>query len=366
MFDLNKGVEKYKITEDSGDLNISYRWMACQAYFLIFFCLVWNGFLVTWYSIAFSTGELIMVLFPIIHVAVGVGLTYYTICLFINRTYIQVNRNEISIRFAPLPWLGAKKIDAQDITQFYVKEKKSSSKNGTNYTYQLWYKNSSGIDKKFAAGPAISSSEDAQFLEQKIENFLGIQDTPVQGEFQGNTKINMIDRLPRQQNNKINPIATTLENLSMGAVLTYDLKNWEVVYQAQYDWSSGQTDKMYRLIPETGGSMLLYLSREMGEIQPWIEDKLQGNQAAFSRLDPTTAPGELNFGNDIYLKQSYLIGKTFSSDNQQSVETKQWFYKTNIGKSLRILQYAGGSVAVFTGIRAQEYEFSNILPSGNR
>lgn len=353
--------ERYNISELGNELTISYRWMACQAYFLVFFCIAWDGFLVVWYSIAVSTGEVLMMVFPVIHVAVGIGLTYYTICLFVNRTYITVNKEEIGIRFAPLPWMGAKTVSVRDIVQFYVKEKTSRGKNGTSYSYELWMRNKQGADKKFASGPAIQDADDAKFLEKKIEKFLGIRDYQIEGEYGGQGKATVQER-PREQNIELNPTNVTLKNLKKGDVLTYDLKPWEVVYQAQYDWSNGQTDQLYRLIPEGGGNMLLYVRHDMGVIRPWLEEKLQGNQAAFANLDPQSAPDELKFGDQIFWKQSYLTGKMFSSDNNQYVSLGQWFYTaTNV--SLRIVQYEGGSVGVFTGKKAEEYEFTNILPS---
>ncbi|MGB0523543.1 MAG: hypothetical protein ACPGJS_11320, partial [Flammeovirgaceae bacterium] len=319
--------EKYQITEEGGELIISYRWMACQAYFLVFFCLFWNGFLVFWYTMAGASGNVLMMVFPIIHVAVGVGLTYYTICLFVNRTYIRVSKEEIGISFAPLPWKGAKTVSVKDIVQFYVKEKVSSGKNGTNYSYELWMRDKKGMDKKFASGPSINSVDDAKFLEKKIEQFLGIQDYQVDGEHAAQGKATIHER-PRDQQIELNPIDITLKNLEKGYVLTYDLKPWEVVYEAQYDWSSGQTDRMYRLIPDGGGNMLLFVQHEMGVITPWVEKKLDGNhQAAFAKINPQTAPDELKFEDQLYWKQSFLTGKMFSSDNNQYVSLQQWFYK---------------------------------------
>ena len=49
---------------------------------------------------------LIAFLLPIAHVAVGVGLTYYTLTRLMNRTRIEVSRDELTIRHGPLPWRG--------------------------------------------------------------------------------------------------------------------------------------------------------------------------------------------------------------------------------------------------------------------
>ena len=364
MFNQGKDLSKYNIEERNGELNIEFRWMSLVAYFLVFFCIIWNGFLVFWYSIALADGIWIMMVFPLIHVAVGIGLTYYTICMFVNKTLIKVSRDEISISFTPLPWKGAKTINTSDITQFYVKQKVSNGKNGQTVTYELWMKDQTGRDKKFSSGPDMSTVEEVRLLEEQIEKFLGIRDQPVQGEYDAASKMHLLEKQPREQHTKVNPTNITLQNLNMGAVLNYDLKSWEVVYEAQYDWTNGQTDKLYRLIPEDGGSMLLYVRQDMGVIEPWLEEKLQGgSQAAFSKLDPATAPEELRFGDQTYWKQSFLTGKVFSSDNNEAVQVKQWFYMAT-NQSLRIVQFDGNSISVFVGKKKEEYEFINILPAG--
>src|SRR5690606_5247899 len=83
-----------RVGQGGGGLVFTRRWFQPVFLFLAFFCLMWDGFLVVWYGIAFATlgtakgPGLMMFVFPLIHVAVGVGLTYYTICGFFNRTEV--------------------------------------------------------------------------------------------------------------------------------------------------------------------------------------------------------------------------------------------------------------------------------------
>src|SRR5688572_30942019 len=38
----------YKIDEFGRELTITYRWFSIAAFFLLFFCIFWDGFLVVW------------------------------------------------------------------------------------------------------------------------------------------------------------------------------------------------------------------------------------------------------------------------------------------------------------------------------
>src|SRR5262245_10612501 len=72
--------------EDLGNgVRITRRWFTWAAVILTFFCVFWVGFLIFWYSMALRPGmPVMMVLFPLIHVTVGVVLTYFTIAFYIN------------------------------------------------------------------------------------------------------------------------------------------------------------------------------------------------------------------------------------------------------------------------------------------
>ncbi|HZL87110.1 MAG TPA: hypothetical protein VFB96_01930, partial [Pirellulaceae bacterium] len=104
----------YKIDEFGRELTITYRWFTPMAFGLLLFCVVWDGFLVFWYTMGFNGlmngqmgwGALFMLLFPILHVAVGIGVTYGVICMFLNRTEIRVTGGDLSIWHGPVPCPG--------------------------------------------------------------------------------------------------------------------------------------------------------------------------------------------------------------------------------------------------------------------
>ena len=59
----------------------------------------------------------IMKVFPIAHVAVGVGLTYYTVAGFVNSTVLRVSEGQLAVRQGPFPWPGNRTLHTSDLDQ---------------------------------------------------------------------------------------------------------------------------------------------------------------------------------------------------------------------------------------------------------
>jgi len=356
--------KKFNIDKQGDTLKISYKWFSPVAFFLVFFCIVWDGFLVVWFAV---DTPISFKMFAIMHVAVGVGLTYYTVCLFVNSSFISVDKQKLSIRFAPLPWVGNKTLEARDIEQMFVQEKVSHGKNGVSRSYHLNALMKNGGKVKLIGSAAMNSVEDTKFLEHKIESFLGIRDRQIAGEYLGNSKPT-IDQIPRKKETEYNPTRLTLKNLLKGYIITYNLTSWEVIYEAQYDWANGESDKLYRFSGENNSNIILYVRDEMGLTIPYLENRLQTDATtqAFAKLNVQNAPLELTFEKVHFRKQNYSEGKMFVSGSRSYTELVQWFYiNENGNKSLRIIQFKHGEVTLFLGKKSKEIEYSNILPSEN-
>ena len=169
-----------KFTKDGNSLKFSWQWYSCQYIFLAFFCIAWDSFLCFWYGMAISDQGTpwIMIVFPIFHVAVGVGLTYYTLAGFINRSTVRVDRDSFSVRHGPLPWYGSLDIPISDLQQLYTQEKRGSSDSATTYQLNAVLKNG----RKLKLLPNLDSPDVGFFIEQQIENWLNIEDQTVRGE----------------------------------------------------------------------------------------------------------------------------------------------------------------------------------------
>lgn len=179
--------ENFEVYEGLSQLVISYRWMKPIYYFTLAFSIAWWSFLIFWYSAALSDlaeggeGSWMAVIFPIGHVAAGVYIAYLTVCGFLNKTSIEVTHSALEVRHTPLPWPGAKKLQRTQIKQLYTVQHAQSGRGGTTLTYQVLA--ITADNKSVTLLQGFETAQHGQFIEQKIEKFLGIENQRVAGEY---------------------------------------------------------------------------------------------------------------------------------------------------------------------------------------
>ncbi|QDU39478.1 hypothetical protein Mal4_38230 [Maioricimonas rarisocia] len=178
--------EKIEVEELGSDLRIAWRWFNWSVLFLIPFCIAWNAFLIGWYSIAFSDNgppgafRFIMMVFPLAHVAVGLGLLYACLLMLFNQTIIRISYGNMSIHHGPIPAPGNRTIPVDDIDQLYIKHKRSQGKNGTSHQYPLLARLKSGQEVNLL--PRHSELDVSRAVEHLVESHLGIENRRVAGE----------------------------------------------------------------------------------------------------------------------------------------------------------------------------------------
>ncbi len=173
--------ERVTVRELGDGVELRLRWFTPAVWFLLFFVITWDGFLVFWYSIALRDGApWIMAVFPIAHLAVGVGLTYFVVATFLNTTTVTATRDRLRVRHGPVPWVGNLELASDDLAQLFCKERVHRKKRGTSSTYELWAQRKHGASLRILRGG--TDSDQALYLEQAIERALGIRDQPVAGE----------------------------------------------------------------------------------------------------------------------------------------------------------------------------------------
>lgn len=177
---------------DENGSRIIQRWYSAKYIFMALFCVVWDGFLCFWYSIVLGSmgvsgiggvggPPLIFALFPLVHVAVGLYITYTTIAGFVNRTTVELTHEALSIYFDPLPWPGEKKIPVSQIKQLYCKENRKTGKHGSvTYTYTLFAVTHE--DRQVQVLSGLDTPELARYFEQQLESWMRIKDKRVVGE----------------------------------------------------------------------------------------------------------------------------------------------------------------------------------------
>jgi hypothetical protein len=169
----------WAVSHEGGGLEISWRWFNYTLIFMALFCVAWDSFLVFWYTMAFRHGQLIMVIFPLAHVAVGVGLTYTTIAGFFNKTKVKVSGRELTVRSGPIPWLGNRSLNVNELADFAVESPSSGSYSrfvSTNRSLPTFKVNAISTDgRSLPLVGRVPSNDQALFLVQSLKNQLALK-----------------------------------------------------------------------------------------------------------------------------------------------------------------------------------------------
>lgn len=160
--------EGLDLIQEPGKTIIRKKWFSPLVWFLILFAIIWNGFLCFflqgWFSgIVGSFGnkgatggdiifEIILLLFPLGHVVVGLGLIYVIPCMFLNVTDIIIHPEQIKITTHPLPWIGNKTLSSSEFVDFAVRKRISQNDNSTSITYSIVYVTPQNREKTLTSG----------------------------------------------------------------------------------------------------------------------------------------------------------------------------------------------------------------------
>lgn len=114
--------EKIAVEDTGSQVCFRWRWYSWSIWFLVFFCITWDSFLIFWYSLAIVNPGMpwLFFVFPIAHVAVGIGLTYYTLAALFNSTTVTVDHEAVRIRHGPIPWPGNVTLPVEEIMRLHV------------------------------------------------------------------------------------------------------------------------------------------------------------------------------------------------------------------------------------------------------
>ena len=172
--------------EEADALLLSYRWFSAHYLFLLLFCIVWDAFLVGWYSTAFTSSKSpgLAFWFPLGHVAVGIALTYATIAGLLNTTTVRASRDLLTIHHGPIPWLGSRSIQSSLIRQVYVEQVTTYWSTRSRSTHVLNQVSAVMQDNSKQKLLRCEDADVALFIEQQVERHLGIADRRVTGEMQ--------------------------------------------------------------------------------------------------------------------------------------------------------------------------------------
>jgi len=180
---LPPGIEAFSFLSE---LNIELDWKQSKSGFLTFFTIFWNALLVPFVVVAITTGAYEMLLAISLHLLVGISLLYYMLTIFLNKTYIVVDRYHVDIEHKPLhlPFYPDRHISVSELDQIHIeKYVASTTNNRPNYAFAVIA--TLRDQKKLKILKGLKTSNQAHYIEQEIERFLQIEDQPVDEEYQG-------------------------------------------------------------------------------------------------------------------------------------------------------------------------------------
>ncbi len=169
---MPKGIE---MADVGNVLRISRRWLHWSPIFLlaIFWCIGWDAALLVF--IFFGGGTLI----ALPYIVIGIGATCGMLVAVSNSTTVQVGKGLLKIWHHPF-WFGEKRLQATDIEQIYCKENVLRTSSGESQSYEVYAVLRQGGKERLLSG--LVEPEQALYIEQELERFLGIQNRPVRGE----------------------------------------------------------------------------------------------------------------------------------------------------------------------------------------
>jgi hypothetical protein len=136
------------------------------------------SFLLT-FGLFFSDMPTAMFLFnPLTWIVAALG--YYGLKGLVNTTVVRVSPIHLSVKEGPLLPRRRIEIDSRDVTQLYVKQHVQRGRKNTTTTYQLHLVQENGEHEEIVSD--LESADQALFLEQEIERFLGLEDQAVPDE----------------------------------------------------------------------------------------------------------------------------------------------------------------------------------------
>jgi len=158
-----------------------------------------------------------------------------------------------------------------------------------------------------------------------------------------------------------------ITDLRVGAVVDYDLKNWEVTREYRYDWGDEfftreiqlkSADEVCYLHMEEDDELELVFSRKVN-VHALLDDfpgYMSKNQQPPSRLE---------YKGRTYYRQSENPGYFQETGGKKWQEFISWDYRDESEKwVLSIEQWDDDEFEASAGQVVAEYEFSNLLPGG--
>ncbi len=156
----------------------------------------------------------------------------------------------------------------------------------------------------------------------------------------------------------------SLSTMKVGFLVDYDLKTWQVIGRASYDYEGYtteewelQADDQVRFLERAveDGKAYWTLTRAIGI------DAIEGDIAAaiIAAGDP---PETVRFAGDEYVGNTSDAGLYRKDGSDAEREFVSWSFAGAEGRVLFVSQWGERDFAAYAGLEVEEYQFTDILP----
>jgi hypothetical protein len=118
---------------------------------------------------------------PFVPVMALVSAGYFIVAGLVNRSWIRVSNGVLSITHGPLPWKGKVVLPCCEVDQLYAVEQFATSDQGPRAIYSVCLATSDGRTRELLTGANLNR-EQVLYVEQQLEQAMGIDDRTVPGE----------------------------------------------------------------------------------------------------------------------------------------------------------------------------------------
>ena len=343
------------------ELELSHSWYGPLTPVLLVFCVLWDGFLLIWYTYGVFTEDAmpgIYFLLPMIHVGVGFVVTYYVLCLLFNRTIVSVNNSHLRVRHKPIPWVKKDiTIPSKTVKQVYVEER-IDLRNRLYYVLRAILHN----DEDIALMEIFETSTSIQQITVEVENYLDIEDRLLASAGYRNGKTSKrTGRAPRIVSNSKFQDSRGLEQAQVGHYLMYERQLYVVSHVTQYDWDNGDSDRLLQLITPKREQALVYVRQDKGLFHIYLESEVPTKKILQVGFDVLSAPVQLFFQGREYDLQSHRSGMAFYANQPDGISADQWTYLNEQGQEHFRITNNRGMIVAYLGKIVNTEAFGKVL-----
>ena len=192
-----------------------------------------------------------------------------------------------------------------------------------------------------------------------LENFIGINDRPVSGEF---AKTRSNQKAARKQRRQFgDQILGNLYFSKINDLLLYKDTAYALISITQHDWNDGDSHKLLQYTDEQSNSLLIYIEQDKALLDAFQEEELPMGVTMDVSFDKDRPAYSIELGSIKFYLQKHYKGESFNSISNQGNASEQWIYKSTDKKTYIRIVDQSGQIRYYKGIKLQRSDISQKL-----